>query len=315
MCMKLKSFISIDDQIELLQSEGLVIDSVEDAKTVLSKTSYYVLINGYREPFISEPKPRRYKDGANFKELLSLYQFDTFLRNLIFPEILLIEEQIKTACVYEFSDERKPDGSFAHQGDDYLDETSYETINDTKTKCVGELIASFKKTKEECNADSYAYYLKEYNYIPLWVFATNMSFSQTSRFYESLKQGPRTKVAKRYGCLESDLRTVLKCLNVARNICAHNGRLYCANIAFYLPNAFSLSHEQRAIDGTSKRKFGSILYCLELLLPPERFARVVERLNESLRILSTELTSIKIAVILKRMGISKGMISHFKIAI
>ena len=94
MCMKLKSFISIDDQIELLQSEGLVIDSVEDAKTVLSKTSYYVLINGYREPFISEPKPRRYKDGANFKELLSLYQFDTFLRNLIFPEILLIEERL-----------------------------------------------------------------------------------------------------------------------------------------------------------------------------------------------------------------------------
>lgn len=43
-----KPFKSFDEQINILRSRGLIINDVENAKIILSTSTYYELINGYK---------------------------------------------------------------------------------------------------------------------------------------------------------------------------------------------------------------------------------------------------------------------------
>ncbi len=45
-----KPFKSIDEQIDLLASRGIEIDT--DAESILMRNGYYPIVNGYKEQFI-----------------------------------------------------------------------------------------------------------------------------------------------------------------------------------------------------------------------------------------------------------------------
>lgn len=49
-----KPFKSIDDEILILQSRGLYISDLEDAKKKLLNNNYYTIINGYKYPFLQK---------------------------------------------------------------------------------------------------------------------------------------------------------------------------------------------------------------------------------------------------------------------
>lgn len=46
-----KPFKTVEEQIKILQSRGLIITNAEDAKAKLLNNNYYTVINGYKFPF------------------------------------------------------------------------------------------------------------------------------------------------------------------------------------------------------------------------------------------------------------------------
>ena len=313
--MKLKPYLSIEDQIAKLESQGLSIENRRYASAILLTHSYFSLVNGYGDLLLKQRHPRVFLDGASFKELLAIFDFDTKLRAQLIPDILYLEDKLKTTCVHAFLEEKDSNGNFIHFGDAYLKVKNYDV---TKAKYAKELIANFNAVTRNAIKNknkAFLHYKKENGYIPLWVLSTALSFGQMSKFYEYLNKTTRDKVASKFNLSEKQLGTVLKFMNVIRNVCAHNSRLYCVYVPNTLPKTICLGRKAMIIDNFSRQKFGGTLYCLKASLSAKRFKRIANYIGTGLRSLSKNLHSIDVKMVLREMGISAGMLTYFGIKI
>ena len=95
-----KIFKTLDEQIEILKSKGLVIDDVDSAKEILLRENYFFL-SGYRYLLLRSRTEKKYLPGANFRELYALFNFDRQIRNIIFKNLLIVENNIKSIFSYQ----------------------------------------------------------------------------------------------------------------------------------------------------------------------------------------------------------------------
>ena len=100
--LRKKPFLDYEHQILLLEKKGLIIQDKERVIEILTKTSYYGLINGYKAMF-KDPNTNKYKEGTSFEDIYALYLFDEQLREVILKYILIFEKAIKSSLSYHFS--------------------------------------------------------------------------------------------------------------------------------------------------------------------------------------------------------------------
>lgn len=115
----LKKFQTLEQQITLLQSRGLIIDDIDKAKKYLLSNNYYNLINGYGKFF--QDKENHFKLNTNFDEIYELYFIDKEIKQTIFDSILNVEHHLKSILAYRFA-EKYSDKRYA-----YLDINSYSS--------------------------------------------------------------------------------------------------------------------------------------------------------------------------------------------
>lgn len=70
--LRKKPFLDYEHQILLLEKKGLIIQDKERAIEILTKTSYYGLINGYKAMF-KDPNTNKYKEGTSFEDIYALF--------------------------------------------------------------------------------------------------------------------------------------------------------------------------------------------------------------------------------------------------
>ena len=97
-----KKFKNLDEQIEILKHKGMKIEDEEFAKEVLLRENYFFL-SGYRFPFMIENSNKQFLEGTTFEELYSLFLFDRSFRNIIFKNLLIIENNLKSITSYQLS--------------------------------------------------------------------------------------------------------------------------------------------------------------------------------------------------------------------
>ena len=90
-----KQFKNLDEQIEILKYKGLVINNSEYARSVLLRENYF-FVSGYRHLFLKSNVDKTYKNGTTFEEMYSLFLFDRTLRNILFKNLLIIENNLKS---------------------------------------------------------------------------------------------------------------------------------------------------------------------------------------------------------------------------
>ena len=76
--MGAKVFKTIDEQVEILKSKGLIIEDELKAKEILLRENYFFL-NAYRGVFLKRDGTRKFIDGTTFEELYSLFKFTNFV--------------------------------------------------------------------------------------------------------------------------------------------------------------------------------------------------------------------------------------------
>ena len=215
-----KQFKTLEEQIELFKYKGLVIRDAEYAKRVLLKENYFFL-NGYRHIFMKSSGNKKYIDGTTFEELYSLFLFDRQFRNIMFKNLLILENNIKSIISYQLSKK------YGYKESDYLKIRNFDSRPD-KIKQINDLIKKMKR-QIRINGSQHGatmHYINNYGYVPLWVLVKVLSFGIVSELYTVLKPEDRKAIADLYHVNTDTFSKYLVMLSNYRNLCAHEDILF-----------------------------------------------------------------------------------------
>ena len=93
-----KPFKTYDEMIELLQSRNMVITNSELTTHWLSDSSYYAVINGYKNYF--HPNGNNFTHPVLIEEIYSLAVLDSLLSRTLLQAILTVELSLKSKVSY-----------------------------------------------------------------------------------------------------------------------------------------------------------------------------------------------------------------------
>lgn len=296
-----KTFKTLDEQVEILRSKGLIIDDVERAKYILLRENYFFL-SGYRHVFLRPDNKKRFLQGTNFRELYGLFYFDRQLRNILFKNILIVENNLKSIVSYVMSKNH----GFKEQN--YLNADNF--VNDSsKSKQINDLL---RKMKRQINVNSKqhtatSHYMINYGYIPLWVVVKVLSFGIVGELYSILQYEDQKEIADIYGIDVKELILYLPIIANYRNLCAHE------DICF-------LNRTQKIINNTkyhdilniSKNQYGeyeqgindlfALIIILKQVLSSDDFSLMMSEISYEIDVLDGKLEVITIEKVLSEMG-------------
>jgi len=298
--MGVKVFKTLDEQIEIMKSKNLVIDDIDYTKRVILRENYFFLM-GYRHLFLNVDDRKHFKNGTNFRELYSLFYFDRQLRNIIFKNVLIIENNCKSIFAYVLSQK------YGYKEDDYLKPENYNRSPD-RVKQVNDLLRKMRRQIRVNGAQHEAtkHYITNYGYIPLWIVVKVLSFGITSELYTILKKTDQIEIAKYFNVDVDLLISFLPVLSNYRNLCAHEDILYDHHTQKVIPdNMYHSRLNIPFIDGEyiyGKGDLFSVVLIFKYLLSPDDFRLFMKELTYEVDSLSGKLKTIGIDTVLDRMG-------------
>ena len=101
-CSVSKDPLTYTEQLELLESWGLVIDDRHEALQSLADSNYYRL-SIYGRAFTKINDHHRFRNGVTFKDILTLYNFDRELRKLVNEACKRLEISARSRWAYELA--------------------------------------------------------------------------------------------------------------------------------------------------------------------------------------------------------------------
>ncbi len=310
----MKEFKTIDDQVNLLKSRNIIFNDEQNNKQLLLHNNYYNIINGYKDLFLDNNNLPNYKNGTNFEEIYSLYEFDRQLRNIFLEYILKIENSLRALVAYYFSKE--------HGNDNYLKLDNFETYKntfaskDTKQKQIKHiqiLIGNINKNIAQNIETKYInHYMTYHGFLPLWVLVNILSFGDICNFYKLMQQKERIEVSKAFNISENDLYSLLNILCKARNLCAHDERLY--NYKFQTSTSINDTKYHSMLNlskinnrySIGKNDLFAVVIALKLLLNKEDYDKFHHKLFSRIMSIKSKLKTITLDDILKSMNFPKN---------
>ena len=295
-----KTFKSLEEQIEIMKSKGLVINDESFCKEVLLRENYFFL-NGYRRAFMKNKDKSRFINGTTFEELYSLFLFDRKIRNILFKNILIVENNIKSIISYQLSKK------YGYREKEYLKPTNFNYSFDNKRQ-VNDLISKMKRQIKN-NAVTHSatrHYVTNYGYIPLWVLVKVLSFGIVVELFSVLKKEDQYDIVDIYGIELKDFVTYLSIVSNYRNLCAHEDIVYDNRTQKIIDD--SIYHRKLHIPMMDneyiygKNDLFALLIILKCLLKDEEVKSLVLELDSAIKELSNNLKSISIGKVLDQMG-------------
>jgi abortive infection bacteriophage resistance protein len=223
---------TIEEQITLLKTRGMIVKDEQKAAFYLSHISYYRL-KGYWWDMQTDFTNHTFAPNSYFEDAIDRYHFDRQLRLILFDAIEFIEIALRTKLIYHFSQ--------AFGGLWYLDETLFEDadlhtkhIEDLKTEFArsGEIFAKdFRRKHPTESADPRIWMSSEKP--DVWLIFEAATFSTLSKIYKNLRhQLPqKSQIANEFGLNSTnDFSSWLEAITYLRNIVAHHSRVWNRNM-------------------------------------------------------------------------------------
>lgn len=299
-----KTFKTIEEQILILRDKRLVIDDEEWAKEILLRENYFFL-SGYRHLFMDGLRSKRFKEGTNFRELYALFNFDRQLRNIIFKNLLIIENNMKSIFSYQLSK------NYGFKEKDYLKPSNFNTSPE-KSRQVNDLLRKIKR-QIRVNGGQHAatnHYMFNYGYIPLWVVVKVLSFGIVCELYSIMKSKDQEEIAEIFDMRVTDLLNFLPILANYRNLCAHEDILYDNRTAVMIEtNKYHTMLNLPQLEGEytcGKNDLFALIIIMKYLLRDEEFRLLIKEIDYEKSVLAGKLASLDIEDIMIYMGFPKN---------
>ena len=297
--MAAKIFKTIDEQIEILRSKGMVFEDYDKAREILLRENYFFL-NGYRSPFLMNGT-KRFIEGTTFEELYSLFTFDRFFRNIIFKNVLIVENNYKSIYSYVLSKK------YGYKEKDYLNINNFDRGKE-KNRQINDLL---RKLKRQIRINGYqhqatSHYINNYGYIPMWVGVKVLSFGLMSELFTILKSEDRKEIADYYNLSPDKIENYMSILANYRNLCAHEDILFNHETQKTIADTtFHLQLGIPKVDGEyiyGKHDIFALLIILKELLTTDDFKMMMNEICYEIDKLSSKLKVIDVSKVLYRMG-------------
>ena len=295
-----KKFKTLQEQVDILESKGLLIEDRDECIDILLRENYF-FINGYRHLLMRSPQDRNFVVGSTFRELYSIFLFDRYLRNIIFKNLLIVENNMKSIISYQLSKK------YGYREKDYLNAKNF-TNDPDKSRRVKDLINKMKR-QIRVNGQQHTatmHYITNYGYIPLWVLVKLLSFGVISDLFTVLKPEDKVGIADIYDVEVSQLEDFLPILANYRNLCAHEDILYDHRTDKSIDN--NIYHEKLGILQMDdeyiygKNDIFAVVIILKYLLTDAEFRLMMREIDYEIGKLSGVIKSIPLAKILDRIG-------------
>lgn len=295
-----KVFKTLDEQLEILKGKGLIIDDIEYARNIILRENYFFLM-GYRHLFYKSDGSKTFRENTNFRELYALFTFDRQLRNIIFKNVLIIENNCKSIFSYVLSHK------YGYKENDYLRPQNYVQSHD-RQKQVNDLLRKMKRQIRINGGqhDATKHYINNYGYIPLWVVVKVLSFGITSELYTIMKDVDQRDIAREFHVDPENLLTFLPILSNYRNLCAHEDILFEHHTQKVIPDNkyHELLHISKMDDEYmyGKGDVFAVVLIFKYLLSKDDFRLFLNEVSYELDRLAGKLDSIPVYYVLDHMG-------------
>ena len=276
-----KPFKTYDELIELMVSRNILVSDRSFAKRALSNMSYYTLVNGYKNTFLSVDGSDVFVPGTKFEELYTIHIIDTSFSSIILKFILHIEHSLKSKISYivaknygVYTDFSNP---VATDKSDYLCLYNYGSSTGQRRNILERINACGIETR---NNLSLLHYKNNKNHVPPWILIENVPFGLAVKWYNILKG-----TDKGYVCesliqgsslpIEAKKELLLKALYILkdyRNSIAHGHRTFENITSYELPKipllsiAPDLLSEHEYLSGIGKNDLYSVVIIISILL-------------------------------------------------
>jgi abortive infection bacteriophage resistance protein len=228
-----KPFLSIEEQMALLVKRGMQVDEPAQAQHYLRHEGYYRL-SSYFHPFRAIGRDGKRVDnfapGANFRDVIHLYDFDKWLRVNTFSALRAIEISVRVAVAHHLGEK----DIFAHEHPQCLNGhfTTQEGSRRGMTKYQAWLEKYHHLLSRDDQEDFVRQFIEKYGQrIPIWVAIEIWDFGLLSRFFSGMKFNDQQAISRLYGVDDPNVfASWLRNFNYVRNVCAHHSRLWNRNI-------------------------------------------------------------------------------------
>ena len=299
--MNKKEFKTLDEQLSIFKSKGLTINDEEEARNILLKENYF-FINGYRRVLMVSSKEKKFVKGATFDELYAIFMFDRELRNILFKNLLIVENNIKSIISYKLS------VKYGYKEKNYLKESNFTTDNKDKRR-VSDVINKMKRQirVNSQNHSATLHYVTNYGYIPLWVLVKVLSFGLINELYGILKPEDQKEIADLYNVEMEDMEVYLSLLANYRNLCAHEDIVFDHRTQKYISNTkyhneLKIKQDEFGEYIKGKNDIFALIIILKQMLTKDEFMHMMDEINLKLQDLTWQIKSVKINKLYDTLG-------------
>ena len=289
MCIYEKPFKTYEEQIEKLKKEyKLNITDDDTAKSFLSTISYYDLINGYKECFMTN---NEFHKGISIEYLFAFCVYDKNFQNILLKYSIYVENIFKTKLAYTIGK------YFGVNEKEYLKKENYE-VSFEKNKKFKEVSRNIKNVLKHPKTDDLTkYYRDHHNHIPPWILLKNVYFNDAIDLYSFLPKKMKEEIVKEYYEHEDfkkseNLELFISMITIVRkfrNKIAHNAKVITykctGNAEIHLKNYKKIAINNFLTDmdikyGKGKRDlFSMILSLIILLNNPNLIVSLIQELK------------------------------------
>ena len=302
--MRKKEFKTLEEQINILRDKGLIINDVDKAENLLLRENYF-FINGYRHIFIKSNKDKTFIKGTTFEELYAVFQFDRSFRNILFKNLLIVENNLKSVMSYRLSKR------YGIKEKDYLKASNFSQ----DIKMVRQVNDVLNKIKRQIRINgrqhsATLHYLSNYGYVPLWILVKLLSFGMINELYSILKPDDKLSIAEYYNLDVETLGIYIALLSNYRNLCAHEDIVYEHRTQKFIPD--TIYHRELNIPVMNdeyiygKNDIFAVIIMLKYMLDEGNFTDMVNEIEYELSLLDGRVDVIPQSKILDRMGFSEN---------
>ncbi len=200
-------------QLQILKDRGLIVKDESKTIDILQNISYYRL-SAYFIPFQSEVD--KFNQNTTIDDVITLYEFDRHLRDLLWDAIESVEISVRTQVTYHLAHTY---GAFG-----YRDSQNFNSKFD-HSKWLEKLKKNVKASKEVFIKHFFERY--EEVSLPIWMATEILSFGQLSNLFYGLKKADKQSISReKYGLDQSIISSWIHTLVYIRNLCAHHSRIW-----------------------------------------------------------------------------------------
>jgi abortive infection bacteriophage resistance protein len=225
-----------DEQLKILADRGLHYADRPAAIRALKAIGYYRL-SAYTYPLRKPgppttdgsrpPRADEFVDGASFDDVLTLYKFDNALRTLLVEGLQQIEVGMRVRIGHQLGRTDK----FGHLDEQFLDRSrcGQPSRFGGSGTAYDSWLDQFDGLADAARNEEYVkHFLMKYNgKMPIWVATEVMTFGCLTALYALLTKRDADKIAESIEIKDRDVvHGYMKSLNVLRNHCAHNARIW-----------------------------------------------------------------------------------------